>query len=517
MKRFKEYAQNQVQLLPASLEELIGPNDLVRVVNEVIGGISTEGIKERFSRLGCPAYHPEMMLKVLVYAYCMRMYSVRQISRALRRDVVFMWLSGMQKPDYRTLNRFRGEYFKGVIDKVFAEVVLVLIERGYVKGEDYFVDGTKIAANAGRHTVVWSKKVRRYKGQVEAKIKEILAEVERLNEAEDKEYGGEDLPEYQGDGKLSPEDIKKAAQAINERLQGAKAKGDAPKERALSKAGKELAKLGERFEKYEAQERTLGTRNSYSKTDEDASFLRMKDGQLRAGYNVQIGTESGFVVGYSVHQNANDGVTFKKHLEHRDAMGLENPKRIIADSAYGTEENYQELAERKIENFLKYPRYLSDVKRTRGIFEKESFDYDRDSNCFVCPAGARLTFREPTTFKSSTGFISHLKKYSATQCGECGLKPMCCRGLGNRSIWINDKLSVYQATARANLSSEEGQRLRKRRGNEVESAFADLKFNQKFSRFSLRGLLKVTAEAGLNWIAFNIRKLSALLQAPVHA
>ena len=124
MKKFKDYAQKQRMLLPPSLEELIGEKELVRVVDRVIEGMRAESLMSRFTGGGKPSYHPVMMLKVLVYAYCRGIYSSRQIAKAIRQDIGFMWLSGMQRPDFRTVNRFRGEYFKESLSAVFSEVVL---------------------------------------------------------------------------------------------------------------------------------------------------------------------------------------------------------------------------------------------------------------------------------------------------------------------------------------------------------------------------------------------------------
>ena len=120
-----------------------------------------------------------MMLKVLVYAYTQRIYSSRQIAKALRENVNFMWMSGGNRPDFRTINDFRGEKMKGVIEEVFTSVLELLVEEGYVKLENYFVDGTKMEANANQHKVVWAKSRAKYQERLQEKIKELLKEIER--------------------------------------------------------------------------------------------------------------------------------------------------------------------------------------------------------------------------------------------------------------------------------------------------------------------------------------------------
>ena len=120
-----------------------------------------------------------MLLKVLVYAYSSKIYSSRRIAKALRENIHFMWLSGEKRPDFRTINDFRGSRMKGVIDEVFAEVLEYLIEAGNVKLEQYFVDGTKIAADANKHKVVWAKRTNAYQKRVREQIDELLKQIER--------------------------------------------------------------------------------------------------------------------------------------------------------------------------------------------------------------------------------------------------------------------------------------------------------------------------------------------------
>ena len=150
-------------LLPPNLEELIPSNHLVRVVNDIIECIDMEPLIKQYKGGGTSAYHPKMLVKVIVYGYTQRIFSSRQIAKALRENINFMWLSGMNRPDHRTINRFRGKIMKAVIDEVFYAVVEQLLEQGYIDLEKYFVDGTKIEANANKYSFVWRKSTERYK------------------------------------------------------------------------------------------------------------------------------------------------------------------------------------------------------------------------------------------------------------------------------------------------------------------------------------------------------------------
>jgi len=140
--------------LPPSLEDLLEEKELVRVVNRVIEELEPGLVEGSFKGGGCPPYHPRMMLKVLVYACCCKIYSCRNIAKALRRDVTFMWLSGMQRPDFNTVNRFRSEYLQEVLPEVYARTVELLLAEGCIRFEDYFIDGTKMEADASPDATV---------------------------------------------------------------------------------------------------------------------------------------------------------------------------------------------------------------------------------------------------------------------------------------------------------------------------------------------------------------------------
>jgi transposase len=148
---FKPYTMDQPALLPPSVEELIPEDHLVRVVNRVMEELDLEPILNEYKGGGTSSYHPRMMLKVLVYAYPQKVNSSRQIAKALRENVSFMWISGGNRPDFRTINRFRSSVMKEGIEAVFSEVLRYLIEEGYVTLEHYFLDGTKIEANANKY------------------------------------------------------------------------------------------------------------------------------------------------------------------------------------------------------------------------------------------------------------------------------------------------------------------------------------------------------------------------------
>ena len=193
---------------------------------------------------------------------------------------------------------------KDIILDVFSEVVELLIDHKYIKLENYFLDGTKIEANANKYSWVWGKSTKRYKEKLWEKCKELFAAADLANQQENDEYGDENLEELGTDKPIDSQAIEEAVKRIDEKL------ATNPTDKKLQKAKKTIeTDYLPRMKKYEHQEEVLADRNSYSKIDTDATFMRMKEdhmknGQLKPGYNVQIGTENQFVVGFSVHQDA---------------------------------------------------------------------------------------------------------------------------------------------------------------------------------------------------------------------
>jgi len=496
--------------LPTDLEMLIPPNHLVRVVSETIEKMDLAILLRQYKGGGTSSYHPKMMLKVLIYAYTQRIYSSRQIAKALRENINFMWISGNNRPDFRTINRFRSTVMREIIDEVFTAVVELLIEEGYVKLKHYFLDGTKMEANASKYKAVWAKNTKRYKEQVQKKIKELLDEIDRVNEEENEEYGDRDLEEVGEDGPIDAEKLEKKIQELNERL-----KGD-PKDKTLAKAVKKLEKdYLPRKKKYEEQEKKLGDRNSYSRTDEDATFMRMKGegrGKVwpKPGYNVQIGTENQFVVGFSVHQRAGDTSCLVPHLEQVKEQLGRLPENVIADGGYGSEENYAYLEKAEVGAYVKYNTFHLEQKEKykQNPFRVENLMYNQERDEFICPANKRLVYRETSLRKTENGYLTERRHYECEDCQGCPMKPQCTRAAGNRRIQVSFRLKEMREKAMRNLLSEQGEALRSRRGVEVESVFGRLKHNWGFRRFLLRGKEKVKIEWGLLSIAHNMAKIA---------
>jgi len=289
-----------------------------------------------------------------------------------------------------------------------------------------------------------------------------------------------------------------------------------PEDQKLKTTVKTLKKELPRLARYEQQEQMLAGRNSYSKTDSDATFMRMKDdplnkGQLKPAYNIQAGVENQFVIGVSVHQNAADSACLIEHLDKLEAQHGQLPKKVIADAGYGCEENYDYLQKKGITAFVKYSTFHREQKKAfkEDPFHTQNLLYDEDRDEFICPAGKPMRYEKTVEVTTATGYKTQKRIYKAEGCAGCELRRHCCQGNGDRRIHINFRLRQFQKRARDHLLSEEGKKLRARRGVEIETVFGNIKRNLGFRRFWLRGLKKVNIEINLLCMAHNMIKMAA--------
>jgi len=508
---FKNYNQQQSLLLPPTLDELIEIKHLVRVVNEVVDAMDITSLINQYEGGGTTAYHPRMLLKVLLYAYCMKIYTGRKIAKALKQDIHFMWLAAMNRPDFRTINNFRSGKAKEVIEELFKEMLLFLIDHEYVKMENYFCDGSSFAADANRHKMIWRKNAERYKEATEKKCKELFKQIDALNAADDNWYGDKDLEETgnQTLASINQETIAAQVDKLNKVMERATAKKQKRKAVSLKK---QLEKNQDNITKYEHQLKTAGKRSGYNRTDKDATAMRMKNDETLPAYNILAGSENQFIVNCSAHQSTNDGACFKEHMEQLEKHSDLLPGAVMADSIFGTEENYELLENKNINNYLKFPSFYKEGKKSyqNNPFLKDNFIYDGSTDTYTCPNDQLLILTQITTqTHKRTGYKSALKIYACENCSGCPFYAECCRAQTekNRIIKVNEKLEAYKQQARKNLKSEKGITLRKQRGVEIESCFGDIKHNMGFRRFHLRGIEKVKAEWSIVAMAHNLKKI----------
>lgn len=497
----KSYNQNDSLLFPPCLGDFISDNDPVRVLDAIVNNLDISSIESTYKAGGCNSYHPRMLLKVVLYAYLQNIYSGRKMEQLLCRDVHFMWLSGMQRPDFNTINLFRKHRLSGFIDNIFTQVVEMLVEAKFVSLEVQYIDGTKIEANANKYTFVWKKSTKTNQGKLDVKVKSILREAERVLDMEVKD---------DDNGVMSSEEMRERTDAIIEEMDK-RGISNKPLRKAVKQVKDEsVAKMRE----YEQKLETVGERGSYSKTDKDATFMRMKEdamnnGQTKPGYNVQIATENQFITNYDIFWQPADQATLIPFLESFEARYGRQSAAICADSGYGSEQNYEYMVGNDILPYVKYNMFHTEMKRKakNNPFLVNNMHYNNEDDYYICPMGQRLEYIGQVQETSDLGYVSTKSVYRAKNCTHCPLRGACYKGKSNRRrIEVNHRNNELRTIARELLTSDEGLRHRSRRPIEPEAVFGQIKYDNRFKRFNYRGRTMVKAEFATIATAHNIRK-----------
>ena len=511
---FRSYDPDQTLLFPQRIDRDIPKDDPVRILKSVIESLDLSGFKKLYHERGRSPYHPKMMLMVILYSYMNNVYSCRKIEKLLYRDIYYIWLSGYQKPDFATINRFRNRV-KNEIGHIFTLLVLILVEKGFVTLEVEYLDGTKIESKANKYTFVWRKSVERNREKLLEKIRVLL---QQINEqmAQDKAADVDTL-------ELTPQTLCEISKEFKEALGSApeaKTKEEKAAQRGKNKMFKELERHGEKLAEYNSRLEQMEGRNSISKTDPSATFMRMKEdamcnGQNKPGYNLQISSENQFITDFALFPNPTDTLTFIPFLGFFPGRYGRFPKRVVADSGYGSEENYRFMDEAGIEGFVKYnrfhlehrPRYKPDT------FHPDSLYYNEEGDYYICPMGQRMSRTGTVQTRTEGGYISQSACYRAIRCKGCPLRCLCYKAKANqRTIRVNHRLNAYKRKACELLTSEEEIKERGRRCIEPEAVFGQMKSNMAYRRFRHMGKDKVVMDFTFFAIAFNIKKLCSMMR-----
>jgi len=270
---------------------------------------------------------------------------------------------------------------------------------------------------------------------------------------------------------------------------------------------------------YDLHNRRFEGRNSYSKTDTDATFMHMKDdhmrnGQLKPGYNVQIGVDSEYIVAVDIFSDRNDVwtlVPFLKQMEEK--LGYRYPS-VTADSGYESEEGYRYLEENRQKPYIKPQSYERWKKRSfrQDISKRENMGYEESTDSYICHMGKKLRNEFIRKQKSKNGYESEVTVYECEDCTGCPCKERCTKAKGNKRLYVSKEFLRKRQESYENIKSETGIRYRMNRSIQVEGAFGVLKHDYEFQRFLLRGKTKVKLEMLLLSFGYNINKLHAKIQ-----
>lgn len=495
---FKDYNQGLLNLFPCRLDENIPEHSPVRMINQVVDELDLSGLLSTYQGGGTSSYHPRMLLKVLFYAYLNNIYSCRKIEKVMQENIHYMWLSGSQYPSFSTINRFRSEHVKDCINSLFVQVVEMLVELGYLSLEVQYIDGTKIESVANKYSFVWKKSIEHYKGNLQKKIACILSQIEEG-------IAGDNSPLEDAPFEIDSGQLRERISRLNKEN---RSKAELKQLKELE--GKHLPKL----EEYEGHLRIMGKRNSYSKTDHDATFMRMKEdamnnGQTKPGYNLQIATAGQYILNYGFYPISTDTTTLESFLNLGYTRFGVMPETICADAGYGSEENYHLLEQYNITPYVKYNYFHQEQKKKfkNNPFRQENLTYNKETDTYTCPQGKSMHFLQEKITISDNGYKSKIRQYQCENCQGCTLKEQCHKAKGNRIININEKLREYKAKARELLTSEQGLKHRSKRPIEPEAVFGQMKFNKGYKRFRHKGFEKINMDFGVFAIAFNLLKM----------
>lgn len=506
--RAKIYNNNRL-FLTVTPDKDIPQDDPVRIVDAIVEGLDLRDFKKLYRERGRCAYHPKMMLKIILYAYMNNIYSCRKIEKAVQRDIHYIWLAAQERPDFVTINRFRNRV-RNEINNIFTQVVLLLADRGFITLDVEYIDGTKIESKANKYTFVWRKTVEKNRAKLQEKIRVLLQQIEEVI-AQDKAAQTEAV-------EFTPEALTSLITELKETLASDPEPTDRDQKKSCRERKKqirELEKHRDKLNEYDSRLEQIGERNSMSKTDPDATFMRMKEdamnnGQTKPGYNLQISAENQFITDFALFPNPTDTLTLIPFFNSFLGRYGHLPSIAVADSGYGSEENYRFMDEAGMDAYVKYNRFHIE-QRPRynpNPFHHDNFHYNAEEDYYVCPMGQHMTRIGTSHSRTTGGYRSESARYRAQNCNGCPLRCLCYKSKGDkRIIEVNHRLNEYRRKARELLTSEEGIRHRGRRCIEPEAVFGQMKFNMAYRRFRHFGKDKVSMDFAFFAIAFNIKKM----------
>jgi transposase len=480
----------------------------VRLLSQMMEELDYRKLYEAYSRGGRKAaVSPVKLFKIMVYGYMNGIYSSRAIEKSCRRDINFMWLlEGQSPPDHNTIARFRTQRLCGVVEDLFSQLVVKLGQKGEIAYENIFIDGTKIEANANKYSFVWKKATTKLTVRLKTKIDAFILQTNQ-------KYGCD----FSIDNPLEQIQVffEKERQEKNIDFVSGKGKRKSSLQRDVETLDELLARQG----KYTKYETTFRGRNSFSKTDEDATFMHMKEdhmrnSQLKPGYNVQIGVEGEYIVGIDISEERSDQLTLIPFLEKMEKNVGRKHKNVIADAGYESEENYVHLQAQQQKCYIKPTNYerTKSRKNKSNMHLRENMPYDKGLDEYLCPNGKKLKAIGKAHRVSKSGYKALITVYECENCEGCPLKSKCTKAKGNRRMSLSKKFLAQREKSLKNIMSPSGILLRMNRSIQVEGAFGILKEDYGFRRFLTRGKKNVSIEFLLLGLGYNINKLHHKIQ-----
>lgn len=504
--------------LPLSIETIIPEDDSVRLLSQFVEAMDLTDLYSTYERIN--SVSSKTLLKIVLYSYMNGDYSSRSMELNCKRDINFMFLlEGAPAPDHATFARFRSIHFAPCSKRILAEMSNTLFDLGEVSGETIFIDGTKIEASANKYTFVWKKAVTKNQAKLLIKLADFVAECEQLY----------DLKIVYGDTvKIKHvKKLRKKLYALKQSENVVFVHGIGKRKTPLQKSIEALEEYLSKLKEYNQKIHICGERNSYSKTDHDATFMRMKEdamgnGQLKPAYNLQHGVDSEYITWLTIGPQPTDTTTLIPFLKDAEKHLNFKYKNITADAGYESEENYLFLEENGQLSYIKPANYeISKTRKYRNDIGKiENMEYDEELDIYTCRNGKKLTVDHIRHSKSKTGYVSEKTIYSCENCESCPYKKDCIKGNNcktpleerTKTLQVAKTFLKYRQEDLERILSDDGILFRTNRSIQAEGSFGDLKQDMQFRRYLSKGTTNVLAESTLLAMARNINKLHNKIQ-----
>ena len=517
----KNYSLNQsgYQLkLPLNIETIIPEDDSVRLLSQFVEAMDLTDLYSTYERIN--SVSPRTLLKIVLYSYMNGDYSSRSMELNCKRDINFMFLlEGAPAPDHATFARFRSIHFAPCSKRILAEMSNTLFDLGEISGETIFIDGTKIEASANKYTFVWKKAVTKNQEKLLIKLADFVAECEQLYDIKIV-YGSTIKMKH-------VKKLRKKLYTLKESENVVFVHGIGKRKTPLQKRIETLEDYLSRLKEYNQKIHICGERNSYSKTDRDATFMRMKEdamenGQLKPAYNLQHGLDSEYITWLTIGPQPTDTTTLIPFLKDAENHLKFKYKNITADAGYESEENYQFLESNGQISYIKPANYeISKTRKYRNDIGKiENMEYDEEVDVYTCRNDKKLKVHNIRHSISKTGYVSEKTIYKCENCDACPYKKECIKGNNcktplderTKTLQVAKTFLKYRQEDLERILSEEGILFRTNRSIQAEGSFGDLKQDMQFRRYLSKGTTNVLAESTLLAMARNINKLHNKIQ-----
>ena len=470
----------------------------LRLVKNIIERIDLTELRKVYSSFGRkPTVNPVTMLQIIIFCYSEGIFSSREIEKSCKYDLRIKYLlDGQSPPDHSTINRFRQKIIN-LTPNLLSQIVEILIEEKQIDLSSIYIDGTKIESYANRYSFVWRGSVEKWQEKLRRRIIKHFKLTKNLSPSEVLEVVKIVF------NKVSQECIDRKINFVF---------GQGKRKHQLQREYEMLKDWKSKLEKYQNHLKIMGDhRNSYSKTDHDATFMRMKEdhmrnGQLKPAYNIQLASASGFIIGENVSHHPSDMHTLKPFLNKLLKNYPNKLNKIVADAGYESEENYVFLAEQKLNSYIKPSNYeqLKTRKYKKEDEFRKSLRYDKTSDKYISQEGKEFIRCTNKYRKRKSGYTTTTKVYRCFDWNKDGQK--------TKGIYITEKFQKYRKESLENIRSDQGIEERINRSIQAEGAFSKIKSGLNYNRFHHRGKANIISEICLLSMALNLNKLASKIE-----